>query len=151
MKPSPCDSPQEMISALTDDGLPFPEPIERHIASCPDCAAFARICREGTGKLSAPLPSAGDDLRQKVLRLPADRSVRPRFPIASLSAAAAGILLAAAWWFTRPAPEAPIPPPVVKSESEEAAMEIAALKDDFDQALGHLAEPLAVFSSLARP
>lgn len=151
MKDTPCDSHQEKISALTDDGLPFPEALCGHIASCPECAIFARICGGDLDPLSAPLPAAGHDLRQKVLRLPADRSLRPRFPVASLSAAAALLLLAAAWWFTRPAPEAPPAPPVVQSESEETATEIAALKEDFDHALGQLAEPLAVFSSLARP
>lgn len=148
MKTSPCDNHQETISALTDDGLPFPEALSGHIASCPECAAFARICGGNLDALSAPLPAAGDDLRQKILRLPAGR--RPRLPIASL-AAAAGILLAAGWWFTRPVPETPPPAPVVRNPATDEATEIAALKEDFDQALGHLAEPLSVFSSLARP
>ncbi|WAC19327.1 hypothetical protein OVA24_19045 [Luteolibacter sp. SL250] len=150
MKPSPCDSHQETISALTDDGLPFPEALSGHIASCPECAAFARICDGDLDALSAPLPSAGDDLRQRVLVLPAGRPARPRLPIAPL-AAAAGILLAAGWWLTRPVPETPRPAPVVQNPTTEDATEIAALKEDFDQALGHLAEPLSVFSSLARP
>ena len=148
MKSHPCDSHQSEMSALTDDGLPFPEPLREHIAACPDCSAFARICRESTGTLSAPLPSAGDDLRTSILQLPEDRPARARLPIAPLAAAAA-ILLAAAWWFTRPAPQAPAMPPVAEGGTEEAAKEIAALKEDFDQALVHLAEPLAVFNSLA--
>lgn len=150
MKDNPCDIHQEKISALTDDGLPFPQALRDHVASCRECAAFARTCRESDGMLSAPLPSAGEDLRQRVLRLPSDRPARPRLPVAPLSAAAA-ILLAAAWWFTRPAPETPAIPPAAQSEAEEAAMEIAALKEDFGEALGHLAEPLSVFDSLARP
>jgi hypothetical protein len=76
--------------------------------------------------------------------------VRPRIPYASLSAAAA-ILISAAWWFSREIPNVPHNQPVVQDQTQETEMEIAALKEDFGSALVHLAEPLSVFDSLARP
>jgi hypothetical protein len=151
MKSHPCGSHQARMSELTDDGLPFPKPLRDHVAYCPACAAFARICQETPHHLSGPFASAGEDLRRKILRLPQAGLSRPRFPIASLSAVAATILLAAAWWFTRPVQKAPTVLPVVRNEAEAAATEIAALKDDLDQALVRLAEPLSVFNSLVQP
>lgn len=152
MKSCPCDTHQARMSELIDDGLPFPGSLRDHLASCPECAAFARFCKENDHPLYGALPSASEDLRQQIMRLPKAKAVRSRFPSVTLAAVAAAVLLTTGWWFTRSIQETPAAPPsVVQSESNPTAMEIDALKDDFDQALVRFAEPLAVFDNLARP
>lgn len=150
MNPHPCDSYQEAMSSLSDEGLPFPPELLEHTYSCSECADFLRCCGDIQQTLSSSLPSAADQLREKILQLPAIVPVRPRIPYASLSAAAA-ILISAAWWFSREIPNVPHNQPVVQDQTQETEMEIAALKEDFGSALVHLAEPLSVFDSLARP
>lgn len=153
MKPRPCDNYQARMSELIDDGLPFPDSVHQHLISCPECAAFARIFGEPhSSPLAGPLPAAGADLRQRILRLPQSRPSRSPRSIAALSAiAAAMVLMITAWWFTRPIPGPPSPPQITQDENKEVQMEIAALKEDLNQAFGQLAEPLAAFNSLMQP
>jgi hypothetical protein len=103
-----CEAMQWEISQALDERRPLPENASLHIASCPECAHFARLWRDGGGPAAAlgREPVFDPALCQRVL----DRTLRggvsaPR--IATLSThltrwAAVGAFAALSWWLLDP-------------------------------------------------
>lgn len=159
-----CESIQEEISLLLDDGHGLTTCIANHIAFCEDCAGFCRLCSGDIAVLLAePLPPPGIILREKILSLP-ELSASSRVgynPLRTASASRQGFLsaLAAAivigfcgYWLidVRPLESSAIntggePLPAEKLPVER---ELASIEKDFQQGLSELQGPVRSLQSI---
>lgn len=97
-----CDDVQLRISACIDEGQALDEPLRRHVAQCPVCAAFERDCGRLDELLAAGAPMAASAVE------PRTRAIRLRWPIAISTLAAAAMVALAIfpphrWWSSPPA------------------------------------------------
>ena len=145
-----CDAIQRDISTALDEGIKLPAAVLDHVEHCPDCATFLDAWSGGLeGMLSAPMPPAGLELRERILAMPTEVSrvenTRHRFR-GYLSAAAAAVVLGVAGYTL-----IDVRPVGTTKRTTMAEREFVAIKADFRRGLAALREPASAVQRVLRP